>query len=98
MRTYVCDNKELSGKKPEKADEDSACETDTAKDGVSPVKDFVVIRLRKEIDRLADRLSEDLKRENLALRKEIAVLKSENARLYGYLRIKNGGFAGGCGI
>lgn len=60
------------------------------KDNVSPAKDFVIIRLKKEINRLADKLSENLKRENLALKKEIAILKSENARLYRVLRDKSG--------
>lgn len=68
------------------------------KDNVSPAKDFVIIRLKKEIDKLADKLSENLKKENAALKKEITVLKSENARLYRCLRVKNGGFAGGFGI
>ena len=59
------------------------------KDNVIPAKDFVIIRLKKEIDRLADKLSENLKRENLALKKEIAILKSENSRLYRALRDKS---------
>lgn len=59
------------------------------KDNVIPAKDFVIIRLKKEINRLADKLSENLKRENLALKKEIAILKSENARLYRVLRDKS---------
>ncbi|MBO4251832.1 MAG: hypothetical protein J5911_04125 [Clostridia bacterium] len=60
------------------------------KDKVIPAKDFVIIRLKKEIDTLADRLSERLKKENELLKKEIAVLKGENARLYRALREKNG--------
>ena len=59
------------------------------KDNVIPAKDFVIIRLKKEINHLADKLSENLKRENLALKKEIAILKSENARLYRVLRDKS---------
>ena len=59
------------------------------KDNVIPAKDFVIIRLKKEINRLADKLSENLKRENLALKKEIGILKSENARLYRVLRDKS---------
>ena len=64
-------------------------ENPTGSDGEKPVaaekvvgnKDFLLKRLKKEIDLLADRLSADLKKENAALIRQLAALKSENERL-----------------
>lgn len=42
---------------------------------------FLVERLKKEINALADRLSADLKKENLLLIRQVAALKAENERL-----------------
>lgn len=47
----------------------------------SQVNLFLVERLKKEINGLADRLSADLKKENALLIRQIAVLKMENERL-----------------
>ncbi len=47
----------------------------------SQVNLFLVERLKKEINALADRLTADLKRENATLIRRIAALKAENERL-----------------
>lgn len=64
------------------------------KTGNRPVvgaKNNLIEKLKKEIDMLADRLSLSLKRENAALKREIIVLKAENARLYKRLNPKTKG-------
>lgn len=57
-------------------------------------REFVTARLKKEINRLADRLAFELKRENAALISEISALKAENGRLYERLNGKEGRAAG----
>lgn len=73
-----------------RAGENSA--KDASRNGIKiiPAKEFLVNRLKKEIDRLTDRLFSGLKTENEKLKKEVYCLKSENARLYRELYGKNG--------
>lgn len=55
---------------------------------------FLSARLKAEINRLADRLVSDYKKENARLYRQVAALKSENERLIKRLGEKNGGIIG----
>lgn len=57
---------------------------------VIPSQIFLVNRLKKEIDKLTDRLFLPLKKENIRLKNENLALKSENERLKSQLFGKNG--------
>lgn len=68
----------------------SLSEKEVVKRKVEPVdKGFLIIKLKREINGLVDRIGEGLKRENQRLKKRIAILETENVRLFRLLADKN---------
>lgn len=65
-------------------------EKEVVKRKVEPVdKGFLIIKLKREINGLVDRIGEGLRRENQRLKKRIAILETENVRLFRLLADKN---------
>lgn len=65
-------------------------EKEVVKRKVEPVdKGFLIIKLKREINGLVDRIGEGLRRENQRLKKRIAILETENVRLFRLLADRN---------